>query len=92
MIASLQNRRRCSPILADARRENRRGRAEFPTWFPALAAVPYLISRRFAEDRQTLFLGRIADLPDARAVRLRDLFKWELTLSGGKWKDYFGEV
>jgi hypothetical protein len=57
-----------------------------------LAAVPYLISRRFAEDRQTLFLGRIADLPDARAVRLRDLFKWELTLSGGKWKDYFGEV
>ena len=73
-IASLQNRRRCSPVSADARRENRRARAGFPARFRALAAAPDLIRRRFAEDRQTLFLGRIADLPDARAVRLKAIF------------------
>jgi hypothetical protein len=74
MIASLQNRRRCSPVSADARRENRRARAGFPARFRALAAAPYLIRRRFAEDRQTLLLGRIADLPDAGAVRLKAIF------------------
>ena len=79
--------------MRHTRREIRKGRAEFWSQFRALAAAPYLIKAAFRRKTpDAVFRPQCGFAGSACCVIVSHHSKQDGRVSGGEWKDYFGEI